>query len=481
MKKDDARKLLKLDESIDVIKVEVKKEKGMDVKYVYVKSNKKKARCNKCNNFSNKIHDYLKPSKITYLKNSGENTYLIVHKRRFECKYCNKSFTEDLGLYSKKSNISNKTKQLILKECLDRDRTLDAIARECNTSTDTVREVFMEAMKNYPDHVEYLPEVISFDETSTYTNEGVYSFILNDPIHMITLDILKNRKKEYLVNYFSKVKNRYSVKVVICDLYDPYYQVVKICFPNAIFVADPFHYIRYIEEGLDTVRIRLVHKYENDKKSYEYKMLKNRTNKKLLLKSFYETKGEIKKNKEQEERYKQGRTKKKPKDKFNDYWYGKMKIKRNNKFIEIFRIDRLQEVLDISSELMYAYNLKEEFFRIIINVKYKNAKEELIKWIEKCYESEIKEMIEAAKTINNWLDAIVNSFLDERYSNGFTEANNNTIDKIIDRAYGYKNFKFFRLRALVILHKSYSSDIRKNSEKVKKKKASFFRKNKKKR
>ena len=29
---------------------------------------------------------------------------------------------------------------------------------------------------------------------------------------------------------------------------------------------------------------------------------------------------------------------------------------------------------------------------------------------------------------------------------------NNTIDKIVDRAYGYKNFEFFRLRALVIFH-----------------------------
>ena len=76
MKKEDVRKLLKLDESIDISKLEVKKEKGLNVKYVYVKSNKRKARCKVCNNFSNKVHDYLKPSKVTYLENSGERTYL---------------------------------------------------------------------------------------------------------------------------------------------------------------------------------------------------------------------------------------------------------------------------------------------------------------------------------------------------------------------------------------------------------------------
>lgn len=481
MKKEDVRKILKLDEGIDVFKVEAKKEKGRDVKYIYVKSNKKKARCIKCNNFSNKIHDYLKPSKITYLKNSGEDTYLIVHKRRFECKYCMKSFTENLGLSNKKCNISNKTKQMILKECLDRDRTLEGIAKSCNISVNTARDIFMKAMANYPEYVENLPEVISFDETSTHTKEGLYSFILNDPIHKVILDILKNRKKEYLINYFSKVKNRYSVKVVICDLYKPYYEVVKICFPKAIFVADPFHYTRYIEECLDKVRLRLLYQYEENKQSYEYKMLKNRVNRKLILKSFYETKGELRNRKKQEIRYKQGKSKNKPKDKFNDYWYGRMKIKRNNKFIEIYRIDRLQEILNINNELIMAYNLKEEFFRIMINVKYKNAKKELINWIEKCYEYEIKEMIEAAKTINNWLEEIVNSFIDERYTNGFTEANNNTIDKIIDRAYGYKNFEFFRLRTLAILHKSYSVGVRKNLKNDSKKKSLFFMKNNEKR
>lgn len=465
MKKEDVRVLLSLDSSIDVIKVEEKQEKVKKVKYAYVKSNKKKSRCPKCQKFSNKIHDFLKPSKLTYLNNANIETYLIVQKRRFECANCKKSFTEDLGLSQRKCSISSKTKQLILKECMDRDKTLLAISKDCNTSVNVVRETFLEAMKDYPDYIENLPEVISFDEVSTYTNEGIYSFVLNDPIHREMLDILPNRNKNSLIKYFLKVNNRESVKVVICDLYQPYHDVVKICFPNAIFVADPFHYTRYVLDGLDKVRIRLEHIEEKDKKSYEYKMLKNRTNRKLILKSFNETKGEIKKKKEQQEMYNQGRRKTKPFDKFNEYWYGKMKIKQNNKYVEIYRLDRLNEILEISSELKEAYNLKEEFLRITTYVKHEDAKQELIKWIEECKNSKIPEMIESAKTIENWLDEIVNSFKDERYSNGFTEANNNTIDKIVDRAYGYKNFKFFRLRALAILHQGYTGGSRKNIEK----------------
>ena len=263
-----------------------------------------------------------------------------------------------------------------------------------------------------------------------------------------------------------KVKNRKSVKVVICDLYKPYYEVAKTCFPNAIFVADPFHYTRYVEDGLDKVRMRLVHKYEEYKNSKEYRLIKSRLSKGLLLKSFNETKYELKLKNEREEKYKNGLIKEAPKDKYNDYWYGVIRVKKNNTYIETFRIDRLNEVLDLNEDLKVAYKLKEEFLRIKYNVKYEEAKEELKVWIKKCYESKIPEMIDAAKTVENWLEAIVYSFKDEKYSNGFTEANNNRIDKIVDRAYGYKNFKFFRLRALVILHQSYSEKKIKNPKKV---------------
>ena len=190
---------------------------------VYIKSSKKKARCPKCNCFSSKIHDYLKPVRIDYMKCVGINTYLIAYKRRFECKKCNKSFTEDLGLVDKNSNISFKVKQKILKDCMNRDKTIREIANGNNVSDKIVREVFLNATSDYPDYIETLPEVISFDEVSTYTNEGVYSFILNNPIEKYTIDILKNRNKDFLIDYFLKVKNRKSVKVVICDLYRPYY------------------------------------------------------------------------------------------------------------------------------------------------------------------------------------------------------------------------------------------------------------------
>ena len=61
-------------------------------------------------------------------------------------------------------------------------------------------------------------------------------------------------------------------------------------------------------------------------------------------------------------------------------------------------------------------------------------------------------MIEAASTIENWLEYICNSFIDKRFSNGYTEGMNNKIKVIKRVGFGYKDFDFFRIRLLYILN-----------------------------
>ena len=79
--------------------------------------------------------------------------------------------------------------------------------------------------------------------------------------------------------------------------------------------------------------------------------------------------------------------------------------------------------------------------------------EQLIVWISKCVASEIEEFIEAAGTISRWREYIVNSFIDEKYSNGFTEGINNKIKVIKRNGFGYRSFKLLRARILYIFNK----------------------------
>ncbi len=111
------------------------------------------------------------------------------------------------------------------------------------------------------------------------------------------------------------------------------------------------------------------------------------------------------------------------------------------------------ELKEISDELKRGYELKELFLDIINHTNYEDAKVQLNNWIDLCFESKIEEFIEASRTIENWLEYIVNSFIDERYTNGFTEGINNKIKVIKRNAFGYKNFEILRKRILYIFNK----------------------------
>ena len=403
--------------------VNIIKERG--IIEVELKSKKDKVRCPICNKFTSSVHSKLKPIRSKYLDSCGEMVNLIIYKRRFHCYNCNKIFTEDMGLNTKNGNISNKTKIQIRKDLLDYNMTIDKIAIKNHVSKYVVRKELEEATEMIPDYQKNLPRVISFDEFKADTNEGKYAFILNDPIHKKVLDVLPSRKKERLIQYFTLTENRRSVEYIISDMYEPYLLVQKVMFPHAKYVVDKFHYIKYIMEALDKIRIRLQKEY--GEKSKEYKLLKNKKNVSLLRKYSNEIN-----------------------------WWVEQERYRNGRIVRVLPGDIIRELLDISSDLKRGYQLKELFLDIVHHAPYEDAKRQLSDFIELCKESKIEEFCEASKTIENWLDYIVNSFIDERYTNGYTEGINNKIKVIKRNAFGYRNFQFLRKRILYIFNKKIS-------------------------
>ena len=183
-------------------------------------------------------------------------------------------------------------------------------------------------------------------------------------------------------------------------------------------------------DALDEIRIRLQHKY--GEKSKEYKLLKNKKNVSLLRKYGNEI----------------------------DWWIYTQRYK-NGHMVDVLPIDILHEIFTISNELKEGYYLKEDFLDIVNHATYEDAEVQIEKWISKCIISNIPEFIEAAGTISRWKEYIVNSFIDERYSNGFTEGTNNKIKVIKRVGFGYKSFKLLRARILYVFNKTLSGGTKK--------------------
>ena len=419
-----------LDGGYKVIKVEERKEGKVIAKFIYVGTTSKKCKCPKCGKHTKSVHDRLKSMTLKYVKAFEFITYIVLIKRRFICHGCKYKFTEQVTIQRENKNISNKVEQKVLKDLKQYNLSLKYIAEENNISDNTVRNILKEHTKDYPKNIINLPRVISFDEFKADTKEGKYAFVLNDPIHKETLDVLSNRKKEYLIQYFTYCENRHSVEYVISDMYEPYRIVTTIMFPKAKYVVDPFHYTRYIMDALDKVRIRLQDNYGYNSK--EYRILKNKKNVSLLRRYSNEID-----------------------------WFTYTKRFKNNHLVDVLKYDLRENILDIDEELKMSYQLKELFLDITHHATYENVKSQLINWIALVREQNIEEMSEAANTIENWLEYICNSFIDKRFSNGFTEGLNNKIKVIKRVGFGYKDFDFFRLRLLYILNN-------KNMKKLKK-------------
>ncbi len=426
----DLEKILNL-KDYKIMSIEDVERDKKKIKIISIISKNNKQKCPICNEYTSSIHDVLKPIELKYLKLFEQDTRILITKRRFICHKCNKRFTEEVDLNNHRKSVSNKLEQKILKDLLNYNLSISFIAKENGLSPGTVRNIFRKAMSGYPEHIINLPRVISFDEFKADTNRGKYAFVLNDLIHRKCLDILSERKKEYLLSYFTHCNNRYSVEYIISDMYEPYLLVQKAMFPKAKYVVDRFHYTRYIMDALDKVRIRLQKTFGYNSK--EYRLLKNKKNISLLRKYSNDI----------------------------DWWTYTRRYK-NKHLVEILKFDLKQELLKIKDEFHDAYILKEIFLDLINHSDYKHAEEELKSWLEMVKEYNIPEMLEAASTIENWLPYIVNSFIDKRFSNGFTEGLNNKIKVIKRVGFGYKDFRFFRLRILYIMNGTLSGITKKD-------------------
>ena len=132
-------------------------------------------------------------------------------------------------------------------------------------------------------------------------------------------------------------------------------------------------------------------------------------------------------------------------------------IKRNTK-LKDFEKERSNSLLYIPDEMLQAYYLKEQFYKIMDANDRQTAKRLMSDWISSAESCNIEEYKYCAKTLLNWQTGILNSF-DVPYSNGFTEGCNNKIKVLKRNAYGYRNFERFRNRILHMF--SYKNDLAK--------------------
>ena len=225
------------------------------------------------------------------------------------------------------------------------------------------------------------------------------------------IDIVQNRQLGHLkscCNSSSK-KARYQVRIICIDMYAPYIELIKSCFPNAKIITDRFHTVQQISRALNKTRVKVMK--DNPKMHARLKGYW-----KLILK---------------------------PTDDLDRTNHRKF-VCFKHLMSESQVVDELLRIDPIFASTSHYYQ------RFLRNFRNKNIK--TIKEIINNPNTNLSEpMIKTIKTLKKHEEPIYNS-LEYQYSNGVVQGTNNLIKLIKRIAFGYRNYYNFRARILLIVN-----------------------------
>lgn len=152
------------------------------------------------------------------------------------------------------------------------------IASRANVSSQTVINTFERYINCKR---KYLPKILYIDEFKNLSfGKGKYACLLLDYQTGEIIDVLASRRLDYLHSYFNNIskEEKDNVEFLVSDMYDGYKHLHDYTFHNSTLVIDAFHYIRYITNAFDNVRIRIMktfNKLIKMNRLYNYLDLKN--------------------------------------------------------------------------------------------------------------------------------------------------------------------------------------------------------------
>lgn len=379
----------------------------------------KKRICPFCNHSSLRVHDYswieIKLSSTVKLKE-----VMRIKRIRYRCPKCGRTHTFELQGISRNKTISPFVNTAIKNE-FKTLQSFTAIAARYDVSVNTIMNIFDEYTKLIPR--QRLPIYLCIDEKRFEGDtDGKYCTIISDFFSGEVIDVLENRQMAYLDRYFSSIsyKERSEVKVFISDMYDGYSSIKNKYFPNAMFVVDLFHVVKLLIEAVKKIRIRTYNQFALEDTIEKHFMKQNW---KIFLCDQYK----IRKN-----------------------YYHSAKYNETVSYGEI-----ILRCIRLNPTFWDGYNILQELLHYDLYETYSEANKFISRIIAKLNSSGDELLERVAMTYQKWRVGIINGLArnqtGRRFSNAVAENNNSHIQKVINIAYGYRNFKRFRARIMLLL------------------------------
>jgi transposase len=228
----------------------------------------------------------------------------------------------------------------------------------------------------------------------------IYHTQVYDLVERRLLFSVEGRNAEALKAFFEQLGPARCAQIegVCCDMWAPYYEIVKQYCPNAIIVFDKFHIVSHLLDAVDQVRRQEIRKMDPDQvellKGTRYIWLKNP-------------------------------------------WNLTPKQKKRLGFLE-----------KLNLKINRAYLLKESFMRLYEYKKRGWAKKFFDQWRWQATHSRLKPMRDFARMLKRHADNIL-SYFDLPMTNATVEAMNNNAKAVSRRSRGFRTARWF---SALLLH-----------------------------
>ena len=348
--------------------------------------------CPACN--SNHIVIHKKHDRMIRDLNEYEHRVgIIIHGRRYQCKDCGNTFSDELNCVDKSGRLTKRLIAHIQQECFE--KTFKIIAEEYGISQPSIRRLF-------DDYVEDLsaaysldaPQVLGIDEVHLHSQyRGVFVDVLGQRV----IEMTETRSKPVVKKFLSSIPHKENIQCVTMDMWQPYKDAVNEVLPNVPIVIDKFHVIKELNNALESIRKTL-------RKDMEKESRVSLKNMRFLFLTGAEN-------------------------------------------LSPRQSKQLNDLLDEYPQFKTPYFLKEAFRDMYQFAKTREEAEDIYsRWVAANIEEGCTAYDGFMTTVSHWYNEIFNYF-DNRYTNAQTESLNNVIREI-DRA--GRGYTFPVLRAKVL-------------------------------
>jgi len=353
---------------------------------------KGRRKCPYCGSAKLYGHGVCKPREVLHTWSNGRKVYLELHRRRWKCRDCKRTFTEGRELLRCRSRLTRQAEVEALWQL--RDRNFSQVKRELGVGYSTLRRLLEREIDE---------EVLVFiqDEDEIYLGIDEHSFRHQDLVHTVTevkqrkmLGILRDDRIVTLKKFLSKIPKD-KVREVCIDMKESLRKAAEAVFPSARVVVDTFHVIADSNKRMDEAR-----RIEQD----VHRKRRVQIPKKIFL---------VGREKLTEERRQRVDTLLERYPGLKGFYWAKEKIR------ELYRQPGRGEATRLLDNIIF--NLKS---------------------------ADDAEMVRWGNTLKRWREPILNHF-DNHTTNGFTEGCNTKIKMLKRISYGLRNVEVYWRKMLL--------------------------------